>query len=232
MTDLPKVIFFDAVGTLFGVKGSVGSVYQAIAKKHQVEADDKNLDIAFHQSFTQAPPLAFAITNPKTIPQQEFDWWKNLAVTTFKKAELLDKFTDFEQFFQELYVYFSTEKPWFIYQDVIPNLKSWQQKKVTLAIISNFDSRLYSLLKALKIEHFFSSITISSEVGAAKPNKKIFEVALAKHDCLPEEAWHIGDSLTDDYQGAKDIGINGFWLKRGYNTVIKKNQLPNLNSLG
>ncbi len=232
MTDLPKVIFFDAVGTLFGVKGSVGTVYQAIAKKYNVEADAKKLDIAFHQSFTQAPSLGFAITNSQTIQQQEFDWWKNLAVTTFKTAELLDEFTDFEQFFQELYVYFSTEKPWFIYQDVIPNLESWQQKKVTLAIISNFDSRLYSLLKDLKIDRFFSSITISSEVGAAKPKKKIFEAALAKHDCLPKEAWHIGDSLTDDYQGAKDIGINGFWLKRGYNTVIKKNQLPNLNTLG
>ena len=39
MTDLPKVIFFDAVGTLFGVKGSVGTVYKAIAKKHNVEME-------------------------------------------------------------------------------------------------------------------------------------------------------------------------------------------------
>ncbi len=232
MKSLPKVIFFDAVGTLFGVRDSVGTVYQAIAEKYDVEADANDIDAAFYQSFAQASPLAFAITNPEMLQQQEFDWWKSLAVTTFRQAGLLDKFTDFDSFFQELYLYFSTEKPWFIYQDVIPNLQNWQQKKVTLAIISNFDSRLYSVLKALKLESFFSSITISSEVGAAKPSQEIFATALAKHNCLPEEAWHIGDSFTDDYQGAKEIGITGFWLKRGYNTVIKKNQLPNLNCLG
>lgn len=33
----PKVIFFDAVGTLFGVKGSVGQIYRAIAADFGVE---------------------------------------------------------------------------------------------------------------------------------------------------------------------------------------------------
>ncbi len=28
---LPKVIFLDAMGTLFGIKGSVGEIYRAIA---------------------------------------------------------------------------------------------------------------------------------------------------------------------------------------------------------
>jgi putative hydrolase of the HAD superfamily len=232
MQSLPKVIFFDAVGTLFGVKGSVGQVYQAIALKYQVAADAEKLNHAFAQSFAQASPLAFAITNPELRLQQEFNWWKNLAVTTFTKAELLNEFTDFEAFFQELYVYFATEKPWFIYQDVIPNLQKWQQQKVTLGIISNFDSRIYSVLEALNLSSFFSSITISAQVGAAKPNSQIFTTALAKHNCLPEAAWHIGDSFSDDYQGAKALGINSFWLRRGYNTITKKNQLPNLNSLG
>ena len=213
---IPKVIFFDAVGTLFGVKDSVGAVYYAIAKKYGVEGDPKTIDAAFYQSFTQASSLAFAITNPQNIPQQEFTWWKNLAITTFSKAGLLNNFTDFDTFFQELYVHFSTEKPWYIYQDVIPCLNNWQQQKVTLAIISNFDTRLYSVLKALKLD--------------AEP--KIFTEALAKHNCSSQEAWHIGDSFTDDYQGANAMGITGFYLKRGYNTDIKKNQLPNLNSLG
>ena len=34
MKNTPKIIFFDAVGTLFGIKGSVGEVYKAIAKKY------------------------------------------------------------------------------------------------------------------------------------------------------------------------------------------------------
>ncbi len=232
MAYLPEVVFFDAVGTLFGVKDSVGTVYSAIAKKYGVEGNPKIIDVAFYESFNRASSLGFSITDPHNIQQQEFDWWKNLAVITFEKAGLISNFTDFDEFFRELYVYFATKKPWYLYQDTISCLENWQQKKVTLGIISNFDTRIYSVLKALKIDHFFSSITISSETGAAKPNKKIFIQALSKHNCSPQKAWHIGDSFTDDYQGAKDIGITSFHLKRGYNTNIKKNQLPNLNTLG
>lgn len=37
----PKVIFLDAVGTLFGVKGSVGTVYSQIAQDFGVEVSPK-----------------------------------------------------------------------------------------------------------------------------------------------------------------------------------------------
>ena len=43
----PKVIFLDAVGTLFGIKGSVGEVYGQIAQKFGVEVSLEELDRAF-----------------------------------------------------------------------------------------------------------------------------------------------------------------------------------------
>lgn len=229
---LPKVIFFDAVGTLFGVKGSVGEAYAAIALNYGVEVAPQELELAFRQSFTTAEPLAFGESALETITQKEFNWWKKIAIATFKEARVLDDFTDFNDFFQELYVYFATEKPWFIYPEVIDILEHWQQKQIPLGIISNFDTRIYQLLKLLKLEKYFSSITISSEVGAAKPEPKIFRSALAKHSCQPEQAWYIGDSFIEDYQGAKQIGMKAFWLKRDKNLDLSKNQLPNLNCLG
>ncbi|MGK7894057.1 MAG: HAD-IA family hydrolase, partial [Xenococcus sp. (in: cyanobacteria)] len=72
----------------------------------------------------------------------------------------------------------------------------------------------------------------SSEVGAAKPESKIFRAALAKYSCQPEQAWYIGDSFIEDYQGAQQIGMEAFWLKRDKDPDLSKNQLPNLNCLG
>lgn len=80
---LPKVIFFDAMGTLFELKTSVGEIYQQHALKYGVEADDKMLQNAFIQSFKSAPPLAFSTTELWQIKQQEFDWWKILVKSTF-----------------------------------------------------------------------------------------------------------------------------------------------------
>ncbi|WP_254721968.1 HAD-IA family hydrolase [Kovacikia minuta] len=80
--------------------------------------------------------------------------------------------------------------------------------------MSNFDSRLYSVLQSLELANFFSSVTISSEAGAAKPDPQIFAIALQKHQCPPELAWHIGDSYEEDYQAARAAGLRGVWVKR------------------
>lgn len=210
----PKVIFFDAVGTLFGVRGSVGEVYGAIAKQFGVEVSAQELNKAFLESFEAAPPLVFPGVERHEIPACEFEWWQVVALRTFQKVGVLHQFPDFFTFFDELYVHFAGADPWFVYPDIYPALERWQRMNIELGIISNFDSRIRPVLKTLDLERFFISITISSETGAAKPDPKIFAAALEKHNCLPEEAWHIGDSYTQDYQAAKAAGLRGIWLKR------------------
>ncbi len=229
----PKVIFLDAMGTLFGIKGSVGEIYQAIALKYGVEISANIIDRAFFASFQNASPLAFGSNySDQEMERYEFNWWKKIVQETFKRLDKINEFTDFSAFFREMYAYFATEKPWHIYPDVIPSLQRWQQKGIQLGIISNFDRRLYKVLDLLEIKHFFSSITISSEAGFAKPNPKIFQTALKKHYCLSQQAWHIGDSFTEDYQGARAAEIKSFWLNRTQQLIEDGNQLPNLNSLG
>lgn len=210
----PKVIFLDAVGTLFGVKGSVGEIYSQIAKDFGVEVEASTLNQAFIKNFKAAPSPIFPHAQTQDIPQREFDWWQQLAMSTFDSAGVLQKFSDFPAFFTELYIHFGTAEPWFIYPDVLTALQNWKNAGIELGIISNFDSRLYSVLQALELREFFSSITISTQVGVAKPDPKIFTVALSKHNCLPDQGWHIGDSLKEDYQGAKEVGLRGIWIER------------------
>ena len=210
----PKVIFLDAVGTLFGVQGSVGEVYSAIAQQFGVEVPAQTLNEAFLQAFTASGPLIFPGTDPQDIPQCEFEWWRVIALRTFQQAGVLDQFTDFTDFFDALYNHFATAKPWFIYPDVLPALETWRRIGIQLGVVSNFDSRIYLVLKALKLEEFFTSVTISTETDAAKPNPQIFAAALQKHFCNPQEAWHIGDSFKQDYQGAKAAGLRAILVER------------------
>ncbi|WP_036477957.1 HAD-IA family hydrolase [Myxosarcina sp. GI1] len=231
-TAKPKVIYLDAVGTLFGIKGSVGEIYRAIAIKYGVQAEAAAIDRAFIDNFKQSPPLAFQEDRLEAIVRQEFIWWKNLAEATFTQIEVLDNFTDFNAFFDELYAHFATKKPWYIYSDVVPSLKKWRQQGIQLGVISNFDTRLNTVLKLFDLDLFFSSITVSSIVGSAKPDKKIFQAALAKHNINASQAYHIGDSFNADYQGAKNIGIKSFWLDRSQTSIENRERLPNLMSLG
>lgn len=210
----PKVIFLDAVGTLFGVKNSVGEIYSAIARRFGVIAPAPDLDSAFYEVFKNAPPPTFPGTPVEEIPQKEFQWWRKVTQQTFQKVGVVHQFLDFDIFFKRLYQYFATPNPWEVYPDVIPCLQRWYEQGVTLGIISNFDTRLYDVLNVLEMESFFSSVTISSEVGAAKPDPDIFQVAMAKHNVAAEDAWHIGDSRKEDYEGANAMGMQGILLKR------------------
>jgi putative hydrolase of the HAD superfamily len=210
----PQVIFLDAVGTLFGVRGSVGEQYANITRQFGVTISAEILNRAFFQSFQEANPPAFPGCDPTELTTQEFNWWFEIAIATFKRADAFHLFPDFEAFFTELFAYFATAEPWIVYPEVPQMLQRWQEQGIPLGIISNFDSRIYPVLQALGLLDYFSSITISTEAGAAKPHSQIFATALHKHQCLPSQAIHIGDSLEEDYRAAQMAGLRGIWLRR------------------
>ncbi len=211
---MTKVIFLDAAGTLFDVRSSVGEVYQKLANSFGVSVNSEELNGAFFQSFANSTPMAFPGIESAKIPQLEFEWWQAVCANAFQIAGVFNQFSDFPKFFPELYAHFATAEPWFVYPDVLPALNRWQQQGIELAVVSNFDSRLYPVLKALNLAEYFTSVTISTEVGAAKPDSKIFTTALQKHNCLAENVLHIGDSFKADYCGAKSAGLNAVWLNR------------------
>ena len=210
----PQLIFFDAVGTLFGVRGSVGAVYGEIARRHGVYVSIETLSKTFYQCFKAAGSPAFPGHSLSEISDLEFRWWQAIVEQTFAQVGVLHEFSDFSTFFAELYQHFATAEPWFLYADVVPTLKELRDRQITLGILSNFDSRLYAVLKALELADFFSSVTLSTEVGAAKPSPQIFACAIAKHNYPVEQIWHVGDSFEEDFKAAQTAGLRGIWLDR------------------
>lgn len=212
--NFPQVIFLDAVGTLFGVADSVGQIYSDLAHRYGVEADANSLNQSFFRAFKVAPPMAFGTHQGISVADQEYSWWRLVAQQTFSSAGVLDHFVNFDDFFSHLYAHFATAAAWVVYPDVPVSLDRWRQQGVELGIISNFDSRLYRVLEVLNLANYFQSVTISSEVGAAKPDPHIFIVALQKHHCQPASAWHVGDSQGDDIVGARAAGLRPIWIRR------------------
>ena len=222
----PKVIFLDAGGTLFGVKGSVGQVYQTLSQQVGVAASAEQLDQAFYQSFADADAMAFPNVSAVEIPHREYLWWLAIAQETFQRAGIFGQFSDFEGFFEGVYQHFATAEPWVVYQDTLISLQRWQRMNIPLGIISNFDSRIYAVLDALDLRQYFQTITISTEAGAAKPDSLIFTTALQKHNCSPSDAWHVGDSRKDDLKGAQGVGLRGILLKRPDQPNVQSPLLP------
>lgn len=58
------------------------------------------------------------------------------------------------------------------------------------------------------------ALVTSEEIGAAKPDARIFRAALERLGCEPYEAVMIGDAWHADVLGATGAGIRALWLNR------------------
>lgn len=64
---------------------------------------------------------------------------------------------------------------------------------IKLAVVSNFDTRLRSILEELGLVDLFDCVVISAEVGAEKPNPVIFEKACSMLGVTAAQSLVLGD---------------------------------------
>lgn len=212
MTDNPQVIFFDAAGTLMEVRGSVGEIYGRIASQYGCEAEAEQLQHNFARWFRMQPPMAFPFGTPEAkLLELEKEWWRNLVRAVFAD---FGAFQHFDQFFDDVFEQFRRCELWRVYEDVIPTLTELKFRGLRLGVISNFDSRLFDLLRDCGLAELFDSVHISTRTGAAKPDAAIFEAALNHHNIEARQAWHVGDSLNEDIEGAEAAGIKAILIER------------------
>ena len=207
-----KAVFFDAAGTLIKPARSVGESYAAIAAKHGKEVSSTNVTERFRTCFDAAPRLAFPGATEDTVAALERDWWKSLVAQVF---EPWSPFVRFEEYFAELFAYFASPNAWTLYPEVLETLTSLKERDLILDVISNFDSRLVRILDGLGAGAQFENIFVSSRVGYAKPDGRIFNAALSCHGLAPAQALHVGDSEINDLSGANQAGIKGILVERG-----------------
>lgn len=63
------------------------------------------------------------------------------------------------------------------------------------------------------LSRYFKAVIISEEVGAAKPDPQIFDVAFEQmNHPAKREVLIIGDSLSSDIQGGRNYGIDTCWF--------------------
>lgn len=85
-------------------------------------------------------------------------------------------------------------------------------------IVSNIDS--CDIREAVAFHGFRNAgIFTSEDARSYKPRKELFELALKETGLAPDEVVHIGDSLSSDIEGARNVGIEAIWVNRGGRAV-------------
>ena len=210
----PKVILFDAAGTLFHLPKGAGWHYAEVARRHGLELDPQTFETAFRAGWKRAP------SPPESEgPRADDDrgWWRALVDDVLNQLGGVPELNR-ARYFDELWSEFTQPGVWELYPET-HEIVSRLANRHRLGVLSNFDSRLHSILSDLGLGHFFEHVIVSSEVGAEKPSPRMFAEAADRFDVRPEEILHVGDEPEADWRGAATAGFQTFKLRRPENSL-------------
>jgi putative hydrolase of the HAD superfamily len=200
----PDVIFFDA-----------GSVLFATHRKHQARIE-AILTARGYPADLQASALAAAeqVARLANVQKHWFDTWsEEQAYWSRYYSALAATLPDAPPAFaDELFYLCHFVAHCTVYDDVHTTL-SELGRRYRLAVISNAYPSLDWVFDRLDLRRYFAHITLSAFAGCAKPDPRIYHVALEAVQCEPQRAFFV-DNKKRNVEAARSVGMGGIALLR------------------
>jgi putative hydrolase of the HAD superfamily len=115
---------------------------------------------------------------------------------------------------REVYDSFGSPERWRPYDDVVPAFRRLRAAGVRVGIISNWDTRLESVLHGIGLGDLIETVVCSAVEGLHKPDPRIFELACARLGVRPDASVHVGDHVYADVVGARAAGMRPVLIDR------------------
>ncbi len=99
-----------------------------------------------------------------------------------------------------------------LFEDVLPVLDELRRASLRLALVSNGIRDLTQFVAHHRLD--VDVIVDSRSHGRVKPHPTIFQAALERLDVEPADAVMVGDSLEEDVEGARALGMRAILIDR------------------
>ncbi|NQV23229.1 MAG: HAD-IA family hydrolase [Rhodopirellula sp.] len=203
-------VVFDAVGTVIDPEPSVAVAYYNIGTKFGSERTPDDVRTRFSAAFAETEREDFSqgtggLTTNAAVEEAR---WRHIVAAVFPEV------TDAEGCFQELHDYFAKPTAWLPFDDTLSTLHSLSERRIRLAIASNFDHRLHSICDGIEALSLFEKRFVSSELGFRKPSKQFYRAVIAGLNVPAERVLMVGDGLQNDVEGALSVGMHAVLLDR------------------
>jgi putative hydrolase of the HAD superfamily len=96
-----------------------------------------------------------------------------------------------------------------VFADVVPALDRLRAR-FRLMTLSNGNADL----RRIGLAHYFERTLAARDVGAAKPDRRIFEALLEDAGLKPRQVLYVGDDPHADVGGARGAGLRAAWVDR------------------
>ena len=204
-------VFFDAGQTLLEADPPVEEVYREAFATHGVEADLDAVHHAVRATWREVAARRERGEERWGGPEGETGFWRRFVEEVFGRSGGTGLP---EPLLRGLVEHFREDKHWKVYPEARGVLSALRGAGMTLLVVSNWDSTLTGLLERLELLPFFDGVVVSAVFGASKPSRAIFDEAVRLAGVPHANALHVGDSLVDDYHGARAAGLHALLLDR------------------
>lgn len=202
----PKVVFFDYGGTLAYMDPAPEAVWLRLLEELGFRPHPE----AFQSAFQEAKEIVGRL-NLYEYHRRMREYWRHFDGIVFEKLGIADPNGTLAAAIDSGF----ERRDWYhLYRDVPETLETLRAKRYRLGIISNNVDELLNRLRQFELMHYFDTVTYSQEARADKPDPAIFELALERVGCGPEEAVHVGDSYEADILGARRAGVTPVLVDR------------------
>ncbi|MCW5558507.1 MAG: HAD-IA family hydrolase [Verrucomicrobiae bacterium] len=211
-------VTFDAGGTLLEPWPSVGTVYaETLEQAGMAALSGADLDARFREAWADRGAFDYSQ-----------DAWACLVRRVLDGRVAAERM---DEAFDRLWRRFEEPGAWRVYPDTKPCLEGLRRRGIRLAVVSNWDERLHSVLRGVGLADAFEWILPSIEGPAPKPDPRIFQAAAERLGLAPGAILHVGDSFREDVAGAAEAGFDARWLCRAASAPYDPRQVRSLLEL-
>ncbi len=202
------VVFFDVDFTLIH-PGPVfdGEGYAAFAHNHGLKADATRYEAAVRDASSELDDLQDAVYRPDPFVR----YARRVLTEMGARGERLDACA------YEIYEEWAACHHFTLYEDVRPAFAALCDAGYRIGLISNTHRSLETFQTHFQLKSFVTVAVSSSQQGYLKPHPSIFRAALAAAGTAAHDAVMVGDSLTHDIEGARQVGMSAVLLIRSSN---------------
>ena len=120
-----------------------------------------------------------------------------------------------------------------LFGDVMPALDALRRRGLRMGLVSNVDKDIKPLLDMLQLSPYLDVVLTSKDIGATKPDPRIFQEAVRRAGVAAPETLYVGDQYQIDVLGARGAGLKGLLLDRygSYGEIPAEEKITSLEEL-
>ena len=222
-----EIIYFDVYGTLAGFDPPREVIQQRAAAKFGLELNRDGIDAGYREAdHLMAQQNS---THPLRLmtPEEQIDFFARYEQLVLRSA---GHEVDLDTAAQIWKTVRGQNYEWALFPDVLPGFAALREAGYRIAALSNMPYGGGEMCDMLGLTGHVEFAVTSGDVGAEKPDPRIFNAALERGGVTADKAVMVGDSVGSDLRAAEAVGMKAILMDR-YNNHPWHKEHPRITAV-